>query len=213
MNDRSLHKLATAGGISGVIGTLCYILAIAVPFGDRLAYTVIMLWPILSIVFAYALCRLIGATRESAVNQLAFVFAALAFSAVAGMISVQMAVRMGIAEYVGAAPPADAALHRTILDSARLIDHGMDVAWDFLIGTSLMFLSAALSSDGRFGKSWGIVSGVLGAALVVLNAITFPWPPNTAGLFDLGPFIGLYIVALSFRLTMIGIRGPRPAGP
>lgn len=212
MNDRSIHSLATAGGISGIIGTLCYILAIFLPFGDTLAYAVIMFWPILSIVFAFALCRLIGATRESASNQLAFVFAALAFTTVAGMISVQMAVRMGISEYAGAAPPADRALYETILKSARLVDHGMDVAWDFFIGASLIFLSVALASDGRFGRVWGIASGLLGTGLVILNAITFPWPPNSAGLFDLGPFIGLYIIALSVRLAVIGIRGPRPSG-
>lgn len=209
MTDRALHKLATAGGICGVSGTLCYIMAIFLPLGDTLGYALVMLWPILSIVFAFALCRLIGAAKESAFNQLAFVFACLAFTTVAAMISIQLAVRMGIAEYIASASAGDVTLYDTIRKSARLVDMGMDVAWDFLVGTSLIFLSIALGGDARFGKVWGAITGILGTSLIVLNTITFPWPPDTRGLFDLGPFIGLFIIAISARLAMIGMRGLR----
>ena len=37
----------------------------------------------------------------------------------------------------------------------------------------------------------------LGIALIVLNAATFPWPPADRGLFDIGPFIGLFVIALA----------------
>ncbi len=168
-----------------------------------------MLWPVLSIVFSYALCRVIGASKDGAFNQLAFVFACLAFTTVAAMISVQLAVRMGMTEYLSTTPAADRAAADALRRSLRLVDLGMDVAWDFLIGTSLILLSAALSGDARFGKAWGVITGILGLALIVLNAATFPWPPDTRDLFDLGPFIGILIIAMSARLMAIGLRGAR----
>ena len=99
-----------------------------------------------------------------------------------------------------------------MLKSLRLVDMGMDVAWDFLIGTSLVFLSVALGGNAHYGKTWGVITGTLGLALIILNAVTFPWPPDTRGLFDLGPFIGVFIIAISVRLMMIGMRGLRAAG-
>jgi hypothetical protein len=208
MNDRIVRSMAIAGGICGVVGTLCYVVGGFLPRSDNLAYALVMLWPLLSIVFAYGLFRLIGASKESVSNHLAFVFACLAFATVASMISVQLAVRIGIAEYAGAGAPADAGLYATILKSTRLVDHGIDVAWDFLIGTSLIFLAFALGGHPRFGKIWGAVSGLSGAGLIALNAVTFPWPPDTAGLFDLGPFIGAFIIAIGIRMVVVGIRPP-----
>jgi hypothetical protein len=47
---------------------------------------------------------------------------------------------------------------------------------------------------------------VLGVALIALNAATFPWPPGDRGLFDIGPFIGVFVMALAARLTLLGRR-------
>jgi hypothetical protein len=207
--DNTTHRLAVTGGICGASGTLLYIAGAFLPLGEKTGYAVVMFWPILSIVFVYGIFRLIGAGRESVCNHLAFLFACLAFATVASMISVQLALRIGIAQYAGTAPAADGALYDTILKSGRLVDQGMDVAWDFLIGTSLIFLSAALGGDARFGKVWGAIAALLGAGLIVLNAVAFPWPPADAGLFDLGPLIGVFIVALSVRMVVVGMRGLR----
>jgi hypothetical protein len=56
------------------------------------------------------------------------------------------------------------------------------------------------------GPPWAISSVVLGVALIALNAATFPWPPGDRGLFDIGPFIGVFVMALAARLTLLGRR-------
>jgi hypothetical protein len=211
MNETDVRRLAKTGGICCISGTLCYLAAAFAPLPDNLSYAVAMCWPVLSIVFAYAIRGVIGAERESLSNSLAFVFACIAFATVASMISVQLAVRMGAAEYV-AAPGADVDLYAAIRKTTRMVDLGMDVAWDFFIGATLFFLGVALAGDSRFGRAWGALTSGFGLALVVLNSITFPWPPDTRGLFDLGPFIGIFLIAMGVRLTMIGFRRPNPAG-
>ena len=45
---------------------------------------------------------------------------------------------------------------------------------------------------------------VLGAALIVLNAASFPWPPGSHGLVDLGPLAGLFFAGMAVRLVLLG---------
>jgi hypothetical protein len=86
---------------------------------------------------------------------------------------------------------------------------GLDVAWDMLIGTALICSGLALWRCRPFGPWWAVPSIALGAALMLLNAMTFPWPPASRGLFDIGPAIGLFVIALAARLTRLGRRAAR----
>ena len=196
------------GGIAGVVAVLCYILAIVVPWpetqgGTSASLVVVSAWPILSIVYSYGLYSFIAAERESMANRLAFVFAAVAFTTVLGMIVVQLAVGASIGEITkGLDEPTTTALRRGL----RMIDLGLDVAWDMLIGTALILSGAAMRRRSGLGAGWGIPSAVFGVALIVLNAATFPWPPGDRGLIDIGPFIGLFMLALAVRLLVLGRR-------
>jgi hypothetical protein len=186
----------------------CYVLAIAVPWpetqlGTSASLIVVGAWPILSIVYSYGLYSFIAAERESAANRLAFVFAVVAFATVLGMIVVQLAVGAGIGEITkGLDEPSAKALRRGL----RMVDLGLDVAWDMLIGTALILWGAAIRQRTGLGPGWAVPSLVFGVALILLNAATFPWPPGDRGLIDIGPFIGLFMLALAGRLVVLGRR-------
>jgi len=49
-------------------------------------------------------------------------------------------------------------------------------------------------------------SFLLGLLLIALNVATFPFPPVPQGLFDIGPFVGLYNLLLSIRAMTIGVK-------
>jgi hypothetical protein len=55
---------------------------------------------------------------------------------------------------------------------------------------------------GRRGfGAWLAAPGVLiGALLLIFNIATFPKPPDTAGLVDLGPLVGLWYLVVYVRL-------------
>ncbi len=165
-----------------------------------------MLWPVLSIVFSYSLYQCIASSHQSHSNRLAFIFAALGFTTLGIMISAQLSVTYGMQELVSELEGRSEETVGLVRRTARLIDMGIDVAWDLLIGTSLILLAFALRPHPSFGLKWGVPSGILGILLITLNLLTFPWPPGDRNLIDIGPFIGVFIVFLAIRLALIGRR-------
>lgn len=208
MNMEQDKRFIIWGGVSGIVGTLCYLAVAFVTFGLSLTYLLAMMWPILSIIFVYSLSRFVAIKKQSVVNQLALLFAIAGFAMVAAMISIQLGVGAGMEEYIDETPAQKETLSM-IRRSARLVDIGLDVAWDLFIGTALIFLGLAISRHERFGYWWGIPSLILGVLLIILNVLTFPWPPADEGLFDIGPAIGVFILALSARLLYLGSRMKR----
>jgi hypothetical protein len=171
--------------------------------GTSTALIVVSAWPVLSIVYSYGLYSFVAAEGESIANRLAFVFAVSAFTLVLAMIVVQLAVGAGIGEISkGLDEPTAKALRRGL----RMIDLGLDVAWDMLIGTALLCSGVAIRRRRGLGLGWAVPSVVLGVALIVLNAATFPWPPGDSGLVDIGPLIGLFVMVLAGRLMILGRR-------
>jgi len=196
-------------GLAGIVSVGCYFLAVLIPWpenqvGTSTGLLVISGFPILGIVFSYGIHSAVAAEQESTANRLGFVFAVAAFAMLLGMIIAQLAVGAGIGEI---AKGLDEATARALRRGLRLIDLGLDVAWDFLIGTAMIFWGVALRGRSGFGPGWGVPLVVLGLALILLNASTFPWPPGSHGLFDIGPWIALFFVGMGGRLIMLGRAG------
>lgn len=206
LNRPATRNLFLLAGVSGIVGTCCYVLAITVPMNQTVSFVVAMAWPILSIIFVFGLVRFIALTDAGFSNQLAGIFAYLAFALVAAMMSIQFAIELGTGTNIANSSANQQELLGMIKRSVRLVDMGLDVAWDLFIGTSLIFLAVAIRRHRNFGIWWSIPAGLLAILLIVLNCITFPWPPDTRGLFDVGPAIGLYIIAISGRLLFIAVR-------
>lgn len=204
-----------AGGLAGAGSICCYLLAIAVPwpenqFGTAASTLVVSGFPILGILGSYALCSFVAAERDGPANRLAFIFAVAAYTTLLAMIIVQLAVASGVAEVTTG---LDVQTQKVLRRALRLIDLGLDVAWDLLIGTALIILGFALRARTHFGSGWAYPSVAFGILLIGLNAATFPWPPNTRGLFDIGPAIAIFLLVLYGRLAFLGRRARRAAAP
>jgi len=204
MNRFESPKLFILGGVSGVVGTVSYIVAITASLPWNVSFLLVIAWPVLSIIFAYALLHYIRLEKDSPAIQLSFLMACLGFTLLAAMASAQLAVHSGIDTITADVAHTGDTTVDLIRGSMRLIDMGIDVAWDVFIGTSLIFMAFALKGHSKFGKWWGLSAGLLGIALMIFNVVTFPWPPATKGLFDIGPFVGLFIIILASRLIALG---------
>lgn len=203
-----MRRLWVGGGAAGVASVGCYLLAILVPWpegqlGTSTGLLVVSAFPILGVVFGRALSDALSEGRTGTAAQLGFAFAVAGYSVLLGMLTAQLAVGAGIGEVTrGLDPETAKALRRGL----RLIDMGLDVAWDFLMGTAMVFWGAAMCGRSRFGLAWGVPTVALGVAAIGLNAATFPWPPGDHGLFDVGPVIAPFLAALGVRLILLGRR-------
>ena len=202
------RRFWTNCGIAGIAGMACYILAIAVPWPDSqtgvsLSMAVVAAWPVFSIVYSYGMYTFIAAERDGAANRISFIFAVLAFSTVLSMVIVQMAVNAAFGDI---AQGLEEGTSTALAHGLKMVDLGLDIAWDILIGVSMLFSAVALKGRTGFGFWWAAPVMVLGVLMLVLNAATFPWPPGEAGLFDVGPFVGTYMLVLAVRFIVLARR-------
>jgi len=78
---------------------------------------------------------------------------------------------------------------------------GLDKAFDAYIGLGTVFFAVAMWKHPRFGRWFAITGVMIGAGLMVLNFIPFPSPPANAGLFDPGPVIGVWYLAVTIQMV------------
>lgn len=168
---------------------------------NSIVFFLAMMFPVLGIVFLFSVVEYIHAHKPSYANKLSFVFGSLAFTLCAAFLAAQLAVQIGVNLNDANVNAAEA---KFVKESIRLIDMGIDVAWDMFIGTHLILfmLSARRLKELKY---WGFVLGVLGIALMILNTMTFPNPPAESGLFDLGPFIAIGLFGLGAQMLRLGL--------
>ena len=204
MRTDSKSSFYVTGSICGIAGVVCYILAISLPLSPKFSFLLALAWPIFSIVFAFAIYKFVAHNYQSIYNQLAFIFVTIAFVMVSIMISVQVVVKTAMQDSISKAAASDESVLELIANSLRWVDLGVDLAWDIFLGVALLLLARAIWNHPKFGKWWSLPLAVLAAALIVLNMLTFPYPPDSQGVLDVGPFIGLFMILLGGRLVYLG---------
>ena len=211
MRTNTNSKFYVTGGICGIIGVICYILASSLPAPPKFSFLLALAWPILSIIFAYSIYKFVALDHQSIYNQLAFLFVTIAFVLVSIMISIQVVVKTGMQDAIDNAISSEQTNLELIMKSLRWVDLGVDLAWDLFLGLALIFLAIAITRHPKLGKWWSIPLAALAIALIVLNMLTFPYPPDTQGILDVGPLIGIFMVLFGGRMVYLGEKLKEPA--
>ena len=203
------RKVISMCGIFGIVAVASYFVGAVVelPVPDGIGLLIFFGFPGFGIAQWYLLRNIFSAEDSSTTGDLALIFATAGFTLLTGMVMVQMAARLGIADLQSqVASEAQGSELKMILKGVRFVDFGLDVAWDFFIGTAFILTGIGARRVLGLGLVWGLPLSILGALLIALNAWTFPWPPNTRGLFDIGPFCAAYMLMFSVRLVLLGRR-------
>ena len=173
-------------GAAGLASSLVYPLLVFVPLPTPAQAALAGAWGLLLGAASLGLGRLLELDRRSIAARLGALANALAGALVVAMLHVQIAV----GERAGAERPS-----REIVG----VWLGLDVAWDVYIGAGTALFAFAMLRHPRFGQVWGGAGLAVAALLLGLNLATFPAPPGEAGLFDAGPLVGLWYLAVSLR--------------
>ena len=202
-------KLTLTCGIFGIVAVASYFVGavLELPVPDGIGLLIFFGFPGFGIAQWYLLRGILSAADDRTIGDLALIFAAAGFTLLTAMVMVQMAARLGIADLQSqATSEGQGSELKMILKGVRFVDFGLDVAWDFFIGTAFILTGIGVRRVPGLGLAWGLPLSILGALLITLNASTFPWPPNTRGLFDIGPFCAAYMLIFSVRLVLLGRR-------
>lgn len=203
-----------------MVGVLAYGSTQALPFFDVLhtfpvesstsaraaAFWIPAVWPVLALFMVYALYRLLDPSRTSHTAFLGFLSGAVAFPLVVVHNMIQSGVHFEGSDLAGADATFSPEAWNSLVAVVHGVDNGLDLAWDLFLVLWILLTGVAMLGHPRFGRPWGVPAMLVGTLLLVLNAMTVPEPPASAGLFDPGPLVGLYALALSIYMAAIGVR-------
>ncbi|HET7855704.1 MAG TPA: hypothetical protein VFL41_04530 [Gaiellaceae bacterium] len=190
---------ALIAGVLGLLANVAYFVASALPHDASAVPVVASLIGPLIAGASVALYLLLSADRATLTGQLAAFANVAAGALVTAMLLVQLAV-----------DDVEAELTPAVNDAFEHVEFGLDLSWDvFLVAGTILF-GCAMLGDPRFGRWFGVSGIAVAAALYVLNFATFPTPPASDGLVDLGPAVGLWYAAVSIQA--LRIRRQTPSG-
>ena len=87
-----------------------------------------------------------------------------------------------------------------IWNSINHIHYGLDVVWDVFIFLGTLMFSINAFNHPKLGKIFSISGFVISILMILSNIYTFPISPASAGLLDLGPFVGLWYLAVTIKI-------------
>ena len=192
LGTASPASTALIAGVLGLLANVAYFVASALPH-DASATPVVasFIGPLIAGA-SVALYLLLSAERATLAGQ----FAAFANVAAGALVTAMLLVQLAVDDVEAELTPA-------VNDGFEHVEFGLDLSWDvFLVAGTILF-GCAMLRDPRFGRWFGISGIAVAAALYALNFATFPTPPASEGLVDLGPAVGLWYAAVSIQALRI----------
>jgi hypothetical protein len=189
---------AELGLVSGVLAVAAYVVASAVPMSPALqAVAVSIFGPGIALASAglYEVLRLHRSTVGLKVGLVANIAAGVT---VTMMLLAQIAFKRWLELKFPSGLVATSS--SPAYQAANGLQIGLDVAWDVFLSIGTFLLALNMWTHPRFGRIFAITGGALAALLLTLNFGTFPEPPETAGLVDIGPLVGIWYLAVAIRI-------------
>ena len=186
------YRWAGVTAICGIVGMIAYVGTSAASHSTSpiIAVPLLFAFALGITVSSIGLYHILGGATSSRMALIAAVANVIAAGQLLAMLMIQMSVYSMVQQ-------PEAAL--------EAVWWGLDVAWDLYLGTGTILF--ALCMFGRRGLgAWFALPGLLIACIfLIFNIATFPNPPDTVGLVDLGPLVGLWYLAVYVRLGIASV--------
>ena len=189
-----LKKWIKLGIISGLLVCFIYPALIFIPLPKVVQTFLVMLFgPLLGLSSA-GLYHFITLHKKSLAATAAVVSNIIAGVLITTMLLVQIAIR-------SSRPSVIEEASKWIWNSINKVHLGLDVAWDVYIFFGTLLFAMSMFSHPKLGKIVSIAGIIVSLLLIVLNAVSFPFPPSDAGLFDAGPLVGLWYFVVTLLMV------------
>lgn len=204
----STQSLIKIGAISGILSIIFYISVAVFSFlPDFLTLLLAFTFPLLWIVSFMGLYKYLKATNPTATLEIAYIFGIIGGALACTLLVVQQANILWDAEaqllnsYESKKEFFEAAYR-----GANRVQAGLDVVFDIFITIAWVLFGLNIAKNKKFGKIIGWLGSGIAFALLALNMYTFPNAPAESGLFDLGPFLGIWSLIFYIWFTVIAFK-------
>ena len=190
------------GAVSGIVASLSYPTLILVPLPLPAVAAVAALFGMSLGIAAVGGYQLIALNRRTVTLQIGAASNVIAGVMVLCMLFIQLSVNATMEPLLAAAQvDGTEEVTRLIWAVVDQVQLAFDVVWDMYISIGTLLIAWNLRRHPRFGPAFGWSGILLAALLLTLNLVTFPTPPDQAGLIDIGPFVGLWAFAMAIQVV------------
>ncbi len=204
MSKQPIDQIEKIGAISGVVSIILYVSAIS-PFlpnviGRLMGFTFPLLW----IIGFMGLYHFLKKQNHTPSLEIGYLFGIIGAAIACSFIVVQQANFMWHDSALETATSEEVkSLYTASFRGANRVQAGLDVAFDIFITISWFLFGWNIAKSPNFSKVLGWIGCLISLALLVLNMITFPNSPASSGLFDMGPFLGLWALVVFIWFIVI----------
>jgi hypothetical protein len=204
-SPNSVIHLQKTGGIAGILSIVFYFSVAVFSFlPDSIALSLAFSFPLLWIIAFMGLYQFLKAEKQSASLEIGYLFGIIGAAMACMLLVVQQANFIWHAEAMEQAATQEAqALLKATFRGANRVQAGMDVAFDIFITIAWFLFGVNIARSAHFNRLLGWLGCLLAAGLLTLNMITFPTAPAESGLFDLGPFLGIWALVVYIWFTVV----------
>lgn len=201
----TIHQIEKIGAISGILSIIFYFSAAVLPgIPDVLSRLLGFSFPLLWIISFMGLYSFLKRENKTPTLEIAYIFGIIGAAIACSFIVVQQANFIWHQEAMKTVSSEEAkALLRAAFRGANRVQAGLDVAFDIFITISWILFGLNIAKSKSFNKILGWMGSLIALGLLVLNLYTFPTGPAESGLFDLGPFLGLWALIFYIWFTII----------
>jgi len=195
MNDRDRLRLATAGAVCGILATGVYLAKTLLPLPDPVNTLCWLSFGPLVVAGVPGLTAYLQREHRRPATEVAKYFGVLAGAFHLAMAVVQSTNLTYMRQAIQSAQTAELkASLRSILDGVFTVQLGLGFCWDAFIALTTLLFGVALLHERVLGRVLGVFGLLVGGLFLSFKLYTFPVPPAEAGLFDLGPAIGVWFL-------------------
>lgn len=201
----TIDRIQKIGAIAGILSIIFYIGAAVLSFlPDEVGRLMGFTFPLLWIIAFMGLYNFLKKQSHTPSLEIGYLFGIIGAAIACSLIVVQQANFMWHEMAMESAGSEEIkALFKASFRGANRVQAGLDVAFDIFITISWILFGWNIAKSPSFHKLLGWAGCLIALSLLVLNLITFPNAPAESGLFDMGPFLGLWTLVVFIWFTVI----------
>ncbi|PLX06517.1 MAG: hypothetical protein C0598_13645 [Marinilabiliales bacterium] len=206
--NSSYYQIEKIGAISGILSIVFYFSVAVFSFiPGSIVLLIAFSFPLLWIISFMGLYHFLKKQNHTPTLEIAYIFGIIGAAIACVFIVVQQANFIWHEEAMEVVKSEEVkALYKASYRGANRVQAAMDVAFDIFITISWVLFGVNIAKSKSFNKILGYGGSVISISLLALNMYTFPTSPAESGLFDLGPFLGIWILLFYVWFLMVLIK-------